>query len=352
MKMKALVQYAPYDNRLEEVNIPEITEDEMLLKVHGCGICAGDLKAYHGGIRIWGSDESNRYIEPPVIGGHEFFGEIVEKGKNIKDFSTEDVVAIEQIVPCGHCRFCRSGKYWMCEKSAVYGFKQAIHGGFAEYVKIHPNSLVHKIPSSFSFDQSVLIEPMACGMHAVELAHIKHDDIVVIAGMGAIGTAMVSMAQLYLPNMIIGLDVKPFRLELGKKFGARYALNPLDGELIEKINKLTDGHGCDVYIEASGSPASVTQGFSLLCNHGRYIQMGVFAAPVSADWNIIGDGKELNIQGSHLSALTFKSVIDGIDKGLLETEGLVSHHFRLEEWEKAFEVADKAPDAMKVVLVP
>lgn len=352
MKMKALVQYAPYDNRLEEVEVPAVSQDEILLKVRGCGICAGDLKAYHGGLRIWGTNENDRYIEPPVTGGHEFFGEVVEKGKNVKSCSVGDIIAVEQIAPCNECRFCKSGKYWMCEKSEVYGFKQSIHGGFAEYVKVHPNSLIHKIPQSFSLEQSVLIEPLACGMHAVELAHIHHDENVVVAGMGAIGAAMVSMASLYLPNMIIGLDVKPHRLKLGKKFGAHHVLNPLDKDLIEKIAELTHGHGCDVYLEASGSPASVTQGLNLLCNHGKYVQMGVFASPVSADWNVIGDGKELNIQGSHLSARTFKATIEGIERGLIRTDGLVSHTFPLEEWEKAYETAAEDPEAMKVILIP
>nr|WP_321307117.1 alcohol dehydrogenase catalytic domain-containing protein [uncultured Sphaerochaeta sp.] len=352
MKMKALMQYGPFDNRLEEVEVPSINENELLLKVGGCGICAGDLKAYHGGQRIWGTNEKNRYIEAPVIGGHEFFGKIVEKGRNVQDFSVGDVVSVEQIVPCSECHFCKSGKYWMCEKSAVYGFKQAINGGFAEYAKIHANSIVHKIPSSFSTEQSVLIEPMACGMHAVQLANIQHDDIVVIAGMGAIGVSMVNMIKLRLPKMIIGLDIKPYRLRLGKKFGADYIINPLEEDVIERVANLTGKHGCDVYIEASGSPSSVSQGLTLLCNHGRYVQMGVFAASVTADWNIIGDGKELNIQGSHLSALTFPSIISGIKSGLLHTDGLISHQYQLEDWEEAFKVAEKDPVAMKVMLIP
>lgn len=352
-KMRALVQYAPYDNRLEMIDIPKIDDNEILLKVRGCGICAGDLKAYHGGQRIWGTGEADRYIEPPVIGGHEFYGEIVEIGSLVKDLYVGDIVTVEQIAPCGECRFCRTGIYWMCEQSAVYGFKQAIHGGFAEYVKIHPNSILHKLPDSFSVDQAILIEPMACGMHAVDLADIRHEDIVVISGIGAIGAAMISMARLRLPKMIIGLDVKPFRLELGKQFGADHVINALDEDLAEQLDRLTEGHGCDVYIEASGSAASVTQGLNVLCNHGRFVQMGVFSGPVTADWNIIGDGKELKIQGSHLSAKAFDAVIKGIESGLIKSDGgLISHHFPLEEWEKAFETAEKSPEAMKIVLIP
>ena len=91
--MKALVQYAPYDNR----------DEELLLKVKGCGICAGDIKAYHGGIRIWGTTEKDRYIEAPVIGGHEFYGEIVRIGKAAAGWNIGDIVCAEQIVPCGSC---------------------------------------------------------------------------------------------------------------------------------------------------------------------------------------------------------------------------------------------------------
>ena len=197
-----------------------------------------------------------------------------------------------------------------------------------------------------------MIEPLACGMHAVELAGIRHSDVVVIAGLGAIGTAMVNMAKLSLPAMVIGLDVKEHRLMLGKEYGADAVFNPAADNIDEEIRKLTRGKGCDVYIEASGSPASVKQGLRLLRNHGRYVQMGVFAEEVSADWNVIGDGKELTILGSHLSALTFPAVIEGIRTGLLKTDGLISHKFKLADWQQAFEAAEKDPHAMKVMLEP
>ena len=123
----------------------------------------------------------------------------------------------------------------MCTGSAVYGFKQHINGGFAEYIKLHKNSIIHKIPDSFTTEQAVLTEPIACGMHAVELADIGHDDVVVIAGLGAIGTSMVNLARLCLPKMIVGIDVKEFRLEMGKKYGADYVLNPMECNVEEEI---------------------------------------------------------------------------------------------------------------------
>lgn len=350
--MKALLSYAPYDNRYEDVPVPTISDGEILLKVKGCGICAGDVKSYHGGIRIWGTSEENRYIEAPCIGGHEFYGEIVEKADDVEGFEVGDTIVTEQIVPCGICKFCREGKYWMCTRSAVFGFKQYANGGFAEYVKLDKNCLNHKIPKSFTPEQAALVEPIACGMHAIERASIQHSDVVVIAGLGAIGLSMVNMASLCLPKLVIGIDIKANRLAMGKDFGADIVLNPMECNVVEEIMKLTGGLGCDVYVEASGSPKSVTQGMDSLKNLGRYVQMGVFAEEVTADWNTIGDGKELTIIGSHLSALTFPAVIKGIASGLIKTDGLISHKFALADWKEAFEAAEKDPNAVKVMLIP
>ena len=351
VKMKAVVSYAPYDNRYEDYPKPEAGPGELVLKVKGCGICAGDVKAYHGGIRIWGTSPENRYIEAPCIGGHEYYGEVVEIGEGVEGYELGDVLVSEQIIPCGECEFCKKGVYWMCTRSAVFGFKQYANGGFAEYVKLTKNCINHKVPKEFTPEQAVLIEPIACGMHAVERADIRHSDVVVIAGLGAIGTSMVNIASLALPKMVIGIDVRENRLEMGRKYGADVVLNPMKCDVAEEIRKLTNGLGCDVYIEASGSPKSVTQGMDSLKNLGRYVQMGVFAEEVKADWNTIGDGKELTIIGSHLSGLTYNAVINGIASGEIKTEGLISHKFKLADWKEAFEKTD-APDAMKIMLEP
>lgn len=349
--MNAVVSYAPYDNRYEKIPRPTANEGEIILKVKGCGICAGDVKAYHGGIRIWGTSKENRYIEAPCIGGHEFFGEVVEIGDGVEGYEIGDVLVSEQIIPCGECEYCKKGIYWMCTRSAVFGFKQYANGGFAEYVKLSKNCINHKVPEHFTREQAVLIEPIACGMHAVERAQIQHSDVVVIAGLGAIGTSMVNLVSLKLPKMIIGIDVRENRLEMGSIYGADIVLNPMECDVAEEIKKLTNGLGCDVYIEASGSPRSVTQGLESLKNLGRYVQMGVFAEEVKADWNTIGDGKELTIIGSHLSGHTYDSVISGISSGIIKTKGLISHTYKLEEWKEAFERTEDA-NAMKVMLVP
>lgn len=351
-KMKALLMYAPYDFRLEEVPVPEINDDEILVKIEGCGICAGDIKTYHGGVRVWGTSEKNRYIEAPVIGGHEFAGRVVKFGKNVKNVKVGDRMVSEQIVPCGTCRFCREGNYGMCQRHHIYGFKKEAQGGFAEYMKFNSTGIHHHVPDEMSLEQAVLIEPLACAMHAVERGKIGHNDIVVVSGLGAIGLGMISVARKLQPKLLIGLDLRENRREKALAFGADMVFDPLEVNVGDKIRELTQGYGCDVYIEASGSEKSVLQGMDAIRFKGRYVQFGVFPKAITVDWNDIGDGKEIDIYGSHLAPYCYGPVMKGIVDGSIHTDGLISHRFSLDEWEKAFEVAEKDPDAFKVMLVP
>lgn len=350
--MKALRMYAPYDFRVDEVPVPEIGEDDILVKIGGCGICAGDIKTYHGGQRVWGATPDRALIESPCIGGHEFFGTIEKIGKNVKGYEIGERVLAEQILPCGECRFCRRGHHWMCQRHYIYGFKHDAEGGFAEYMNFHRGSVIHKLPDELTDDQAVLVEPYACGMHAVERADIQYEDVVVISGLGTIGLAMVCAAKLRSPKMVIGLDLKEHRRNKAKEFGADLVLDPAKDDVAEIIKGLTGGYGADVYIEASGAPASVSQGLDLVANMGKYVQFGVFAKDVTADWNIIGDTKHIDIYGSHLSGHCYEPVIKGMINGTMKTEGVLSHKFALTDWKEAFEVAEKDPLAFKVALIP
>lgn len=350
--MKALRMYAPYDFRVDEIPIPEIGPDEILIKVEGCGICAGDVKTLHGGIRVWGTSPETCNIEAPVTGGHEFVGRVVEFGEKVRGIEIGDRMVSEQIVPCGECRFCKAGIYSMCQRHYIYGFRQETAGGMAEYMKFHKNGINHKLPEGMTVEQGALIEPLACAMHAVERGNIGHNDVVVISGLGAIGLGMVSVARKLQPKLLIGLDLRRQRLDKAMEYGADLVLNPLETDVVAKIKELTDGYGCDVYIEASGSEKSVKQGLASIRFRGTYVQFGVFPDAISVDWNDIGDGKEITINGSHLGPYCYEPVIRGIMDGSIHTEGLMSHQFKLEDWKEAFEVAEKDPDAYKVMLVP
>lgn len=133
-KMKAVVAYGPENYKLAEVDVPKAGFEEVVIKVGACGICGSDLKAYHGASMFWGGE--NPWMKAPVIPGHEFFGYVVELGEGAAkkhDIKLGDRIITDQIKPCGKCRFCESGKYWMCEVHDMYGFQGGIaDGGMAE----------------------------------------------------------------------------------------------------------------------------------------------------------------------------------------------------------------------------
>lgn len=351
--MKAVVCYGPGDYRLETVDVPRAQQGELLIKVEACGICAGDVKAWDGALSFWGGDGQPKYIKEPMIPGHEFIGEVVELGDGVKgDFAIGDRVISEQIVPCWECRFCNRGEYWMCEKHDLYGFQNNVNGGMAEYMKFPIEGLNHKVPKDLTLEQAVLIEPYACSMHAVQRANIQLGDVVVISGAGTLGLGMVGAVRLRGSAKLIALDLRPERLELAKKFGADIVMNPKEEDVVSKIKEMTGGYGADIYIEASGAAQSVVQGLQLIRKLGRFVEFSVFKDPVTVDWSIISDRKELDLLGSHLGPYCYPLVIKGIQDGNLPTEGVVTHKLPLEKFQQGFEMMKKGVNSLKVVLIP
>ncbi|MCL2160046.1 MAG: alcohol dehydrogenase catalytic domain-containing protein [Oscillospiraceae bacterium] len=352
-KMEALVSYGPKDSRLERVLVPRIKEPgELLLKIEGCGICAGDIKAYMGAEVFWGNAKTPPYLEPPAIGGHEFVGTIVEIGEHAaaeKNLRLGDRVAVEQIVPCGKCRYCERGQYSLCKKHDVFGFKNYLNGGFAEYVLLPQNARVYKIPDKMPLESAVLIEPYSCSYHAVERAQLTKGDFLVISGCGPLGLGMVAAAKLKSPAKIAALDLFDKRLEHALELGADIAINPKKTDAAKQILDMSDGYGCDVYIEATGHPASVLQGLEAICKGGRFVEFSLFGEPVNCNWSVIGDQKELAIYGVSLSPGCFPAVIEKIGSGQLKTLGIVTHKFKLQEYKEAFSTCINGADSVKVI---
>ena len=228
--MKALVAYSKTDYRYEEnYPVPECGADDILIKTEGCGICAGDLKCLHGADMFWGSDDGSQpsWVEPPFIPGHEFLGRIVYVGGNVKGYELGDRIAVDQIAPCGACRFCKDGHYWMCQPHRIYGFFKDYCGGMAEYVRIPTkHSVIHRVPEELTLQQALCIEPYGCSKHCVDRAQIGSEDVVVLSGAGTLGLGMVTYARMRNPKKLIVLDMKDDRLAKAKEFGADLVWNP------------------------------------------------------------------------------------------------------------------------------
>ena len=309
-----------------------------------------DLKCQHGAAMFWGDEKEAPWVKPPFIPGHEFVGRIVKMGSQVKGFSLGDRITADQIVPCGECRFCKSGRYWMCQPHSIFGFQNTNNGGMAEYVRYPKTSVISRVPEDMPLNQALLIEPYGCSKHAVDRAQIGNEDVVVISGAGTLGLGMITYARMKNPSKLISLDMADNRLEKAREFGADITINPGREDVVQRILDMTDGYGCDIYIEATGHPSSVVQGLKMIRKLGRFVEFSVFGEPTTVDWSIIGDRKELDLLGSHLSPYCYPFVIENISNGNLKTEGVVSKTFSLEEWETAFDYATGKYGDFKVAI--
>jgi threonine dehydrogenase-like Zn-dependent dehydrogenase len=353
--MRAVRVYGPEDYRLEEVPTPTIGPAEVLIRVLAAGVCASDVKSFHGA-RVWGSQDIKPYIVAPVTAGHEFVGEVVALGDGAAEkygLQIGDHAVSEQIVPCWSCRFCLSGKYWMCQRHDIYGFiKDRAEGAWAEYMRFPANALNHQVPKEIPAEQAALIEPLACAIHAVQRGNIQLGDVVVIAGMGPIGLCMLQVARLTGPKILVALDRLPKRLNLAGMLGADIVVDVTRGDAVQQILDLTEQYGCDVYIEATGAEQGVPQGLQMLRRLGTFVEFSVHAGPVSVDWSIVGDLKELNIHGSHLGPYCYPLAIEYLRNGTIDGAALISHSFPLNQYMKAIETAAQGKESIKIVLVP
>ena len=353
--MAAVVCYAPGDYRLETVPVPRPGPHEVLTSVEAVGICMGDIKTFHGAPSFWGDAQQPRYVKPPMIPGHEFIGRVVSLGEGAAakhGIAVGDRVISEQIVPCWQCRFCNHGQYWMCQKHDLYGFQKNVNVAMAQYMIYTKEAIIHKVPDSVPIEEAILVEPLACSLHAVERADVGPADVVVVAGAGTLGLGMLGDLRLRNPKLLISLDAKPSRLEIAKRMGADVLLNPKEQDAFAEVSRLTDGYGCDVFIEATGYAPMVNIGLKMIRKLGRFIEFSVFTDETTVDWSIIGDRKELDVLGAHLGPYTYPRAIRYIADRTIDVRGIVTHQFPLADFAKGFQTMERGEESIKIVLRP
>jgi threonine dehydrogenase-like Zn-dependent dehydrogenase len=352
--MLAVRTHGPRDYRVEEIPVPQPGPGELLIEVDACGICASDMKCFLGGELFWGKEGQPGYVEGPCVAGHEYAGRVVALGDGAAErhrVRLGDRVVAEQIVPCGECRFCRRDQYWMCQPHHIFGFKHYLNGGMAKYNLFPAKARVHQVPDALSNGQAAYIEPMACAWHAVDRGEITPGDTVVVAGVGNIGLCMLQIAKLSRPGQLIALDTKPYRLDLARQFGADLAIDVTREDAIQQVRNLTEGYGCDIYIEASGNPASINQGLQMIRKLGTFVEFSVFNEPATINWTVIGDTKELNIHGSHLGPYCYPKVIDALASGRVDVAPLLATAYPLTDFDTAMQ-ASLSGDVLKNLIVP
>lgn len=353
--MSAVMAHGPRDYRLEQRPVPDVKPGEVLIRVLSAGICASDIKCYTGAELFWGDGRKPGYCQAPLTPGHEFVGEVVALGEGAGEkygLALGDHAVSEQIVPCGGCRFCRSGHYWMCSVNDIYGFRRRTFGAWADYMLFPAGALNYKVPKSIPAHHAVFIEPLACSIHAVERGNIGFQDTVVIAGCGPLGIGMIVAAKAKSPQRIIALDLNDDRLALARRCGADLGLNPRHTDVVAEVLERTEGYGCDVYIEATGHPSAVEQGLQMIRKLGTFVEFSVMREKVTVDWTIIGDSKELTIHGAHLGPHCYPVAIRMLEQKLLPMDEIVTHRLPLRDFQKGIDLVLAGATSVKVTVEP
>ena len=240
----------------------------------------------------------------------------------------------------------------MCDVHDIYGFRQATFGAMAEYMRFPAKALNYKVPESIPSHHAAFIEPLACSIHAVQRGKIELQDVVVIAGAGPLGLGMIATARMKNPALLISLDLNDQRLEIAKACGADLGINPSTVDAVDEVLALTEGYGCDVYIEATGHPNAVLQGLQMIRKLGTFVEFSVMREPVTVDWTIIGVPKELNIHGSHLGPHCYPIAIRMIEQGLIPLDDIVTHRLPLAAFQKGIDLVADGQSSIKVTLEP
>ncbi|MBT2729566.1 zinc-binding alcohol dehydrogenase family protein [Bacillus sp. ISL-75] len=336
--MKAVQVVEPGEIAIIQKEKPKITrENEVLIKVKMVGICGSDMHIYHG---------TNPLATLPRIIGHEITGEIEEVGENIRNLSIGDKVVIEPIVTCGQCYACRSGRKNVCNELEVYGVHR--DGGMQEYLVV-PEHLVHKVNQTMDWIESVLVEPFTIGAQANWRGNVQDRDVVLIIGAGPIGICCLKVAKSKGATCIIS-DLSKDRLDYARLCGADFTIDASTTNLKEEVMRMTNNEGANVVIDAVCIPQTFEDAIEVSSVAGRIVTLG-FDIRSSKISQLPITKKELTINGSRLQTNQFPEVIKLFNKKLIQTDGMVTQQFPLEEIDQAIALIENHPNQVRKVVI-
>ena len=345
--MKALLLTAP--SRLEYVDFadPQPADDEVVVRVHACGICGSDI---HG----WDGSTGRR--QPPLIMGHEAAGEIVAMGPRVTGWRAGDRVTFDSTISCGACRFCQAGQINLCENRRVVGvspveYKQ--HGAFAERLAI-PARILYRLPESLPYPQAAMVEPVSIAIHAVQRTKIPAGGTAVVIGSGMIGLLVIQALRWAGAGRIVAVDLADNRLALARQLGATHTVNSSNADVAAEVAQITAGLGADVSFEVVGFTPTMNLALGVLKRGGVGVLVGNLS-PKTQDFPLQAVvTKEITILGSCASAGEYPLCLDLIARGVINVQPMIETVAPLADgagWFARLSAKDGGK-YMKVVLAP
>ena len=343
--MKALVLKAYNTFSFEDVPMPEIGPQDVLIRVKACGICGSD---------VHGMDGSTGRRIPPIIMGHEASGLIAQIGSGITEWEAGERVTFDSTVVTRQDFYSRKGAFNLSDFRKVLGvscgeYRQ--HGAFAEYVAV-PQSVLYRLPDGLSFEQAAMAEPVSVAFHAVNLIPSEINDSAVVVGCGMIGLFVIQALRIKGCGRIIAIDLDRSRLDMALKLGADFAIQSAEGETVEKVRNLTHGRGADMAFEVVGIVPTVNLSIHAVRKGGKVGLVGNLSPKVELPLQAVVT-RQLTLYGSCASAGEYPACLDMIASGRVKVDEMMSAVVPLSEAASWFDRLHKGePGLMKVVVTP
>lgn len=324
--MKAAVLHAPGDLRVEDVPVPQIGADDVLMRVMAAGICGSDI----GRVMVTGT------YRFPTVPGHEFAGQIEKTGANVTHLAPGDRVAVAPLMPCFDCEWCRAGKFSLCDSYDFMGSRS--DGAFAEFLKA-PARNVMKIPDSVSYDAAATIEPAAIILHGIHKLDVSLGDAVAVVGCGALGYFALQFAKLSGAQPLIAIDVDEDKLTLARKVGADICINPAKEDAVAAVMAATQGRGVQLTLECAGSAAGRDLSMLATAKQGTVMFYGIpygdvtfgdraFARMLRGEQQLVGSWNSYSLP---FPGKEWLDIIALLRTNRLLVEPLISHRASLDE---------------------
>ena len=338
--MKALVKAKPERGIwMEDIATPEVGHNDVLIKINRTAICGTDIHIFK-----W-DDWAQATIPVPLAVGHEFCGEIVECGSEVKGFEIGDRVSAEGHITCGVCRNCRAGRRHLCMNSVGVGVNRP--GAFAEFLSV-PAFNVFKLPATISDDMASILDPLGNATHTALSFDLVGEDVL-ITGAGPIGIMATAIARYAGARHVVVTDINDYRLGLATDMGATRALNVTRESIDDTMKELSMEEGFDVGMEMSGNPKAFQDMLRTMHHGGKIALLGIPPEEMSIDWNqVIFKGLILKgIYGREMFETWYK--MSSMLQSGLNIDPIITHHFDIDDFQPAFELMESGQSG-KVIL--
>jgi L-iditol 2-dehydrogenase len=343
LNMKAALLTGIKQFEIKTIDTPVPAKGEVLVKIKSVGICGSDVHYYNHG-RI-----GNTIAKLPYVIGHECSGVVDKNGPSAKKFKPGDRVIIEPAIPCGKCRFCKSGKQNICPDVLFLGTPPKL-GAYCEYMAMPEENLI-KLPDSMSFDQGVMAEPLAIAVYATKISNLKKGMTVAIFGCGTIGLSILLAAKAAGAKKIFVSEPLDNKLQVAKQFGADYLINPAVTDPVKFIFNNTNKLGVDCSYEAAGNISAMAQAIEVCMPDGVAVISGI---PIE-------DNIQFNAHTARRKGMTIKLLrrsnhttgraVNLIKSGIVDVKPIITHRIRLDEIDRGFKLlSDYSDNVIKVII--